>query len=56
MNRALRFMYTARRIAGDARAIAKGRYPQRVARRFVYRHAHRGANLIARKVLARMGL
>jgi hypothetical protein len=51
-----RALYRYRRVAGDLRAIAKGRYPQRVARRFVYRHAHRTANTVARKLLAKVGL
>lgn len=51
-----RAIYRYRRIAGDIRAIKRGRFPQRVVRRFVYRHAHRAANKVARKVLARIGL
>lgn len=36
-----------RRISGDLRAIAKGRFGERVIRRFVLRHAHRLAHRVA---------
>jgi hypothetical protein len=56
MNRALKTLYLIKRIHGDAKAIAKGKYHERIVRKAVYRHAHRGANLIARKILGKFGL
>jgi hypothetical protein len=54
VNRALKTLYFIKRIQGDAKAIARGKYRERLVRRFIYRHAHRGANLLARKVLAKV--
>ena len=41
----LRLLFRFLRLRGDARAITRGRYPQRVARR----HAHRALNRALRK-------
>lgn len=44
------FLYRAARLAGDANAIAKGRLPQRIARRGIYRYANKGAGRLSRKL------
>ena len=45
-------LYRLSRIVGDAAAIRKGRYPQRLARRAAYRQSGR----LTRRLLRRVGL
>lgn len=41
-------LYRTARILGDANAIRRGRFPQRIARRMVYRQSFRFAAIICR--------
>lgn len=43
-------LYTSARALGDLHAIKKGKVPQRVIRRVVYRHSSRVANWVCRKL------
>lgn len=52
VNRTRSSLYRWARILGDVEAIAEGRYPQRVARKIVYRSTNRQV----RRVLRGLGL
>ncbi len=41
-------LYKAARLLGDLRAIKRGRVPQRIVRRIIYRHAFRAAGWLSR--------
>lgn len=45
-----RTLYKTARIMGDAKAIATGRFPQRLVRRFLYKRAGRAAGWLSKLI------
>jgi len=45
-----RLLYTAARLLGDLHAVERGRVPQRIVRRVVYKHAAKAAGRICRMI------